>query len=59
MKNKKYDSKIKGFMSLIRPFTLLAPFIVSSSIMIASYVYMQVSLSFSQVLIFQILPASH
>ena len=58
MRYKKYDSKIKGFMSLIRPFTLLAPFIVSSSIMIASYVYMQVSLSFSQVLIVQILPAS-
>ena len=33
------NQKIKGYFDLIRPFTLLAPIIVSSSIMIASFFY--------------------
>ena len=49
---------IKGFLGLIRPFTLLAPFIVSSSIMIASFVYMHGSDLFIEAFFFQILPAS-
>ena len=52
------NNKIKGFLGLIRPFTLLAPFIVSSSIMIASFVYMNGSQSFIEAFLFQILPAS-
>jgi len=33
-------NRIKGFISLIRPFTLLAPIIVSISIMISSFYYL-------------------
>ena len=33
------NQKIKGYFDLIRPFTLLAPIIVSSSIMMASFFY--------------------
>jgi len=33
------NKKIKGYIELLRPFTLLAPIIVSSSIMIASLIY--------------------
>jgi len=51
-------SRIKGFFHLIRPFTLLAPFVVSSSIMIASYVSMHQSVVLDQVLFSFILPAS-
>jgi 4-hydroxybenzoate polyprenyltransferase len=50
--------RIKAHVDLIRPFTLLAPIIVSSSIMIASFFYNQIS---GQVLTFlytTILPAS-
>lgn len=34
-----FTSKTKGFIDLVRPFTLLAPIIVSISIMIASFIY--------------------
>ncbi|MEM4258504.1 MAG: UbiA family prenyltransferase [Candidatus Thermoplasmatota archaeon] len=51
-------TKIQGFIALLRPFTLLAPFIVSISVIIASYAYSQRSdLDISQLLIF-LLPAS-
>ena len=33
------NQQLKGYLDLIRPFTLLAPIIVSSSIMIASFFY--------------------
>ncbi len=33
------NEKIRGYIKLLRPFTLLAPIIVSSSIMIASLIY--------------------
>ena len=33
------NEKIRGYIELLRPFTLLAPIIVSSSIMIASLIY--------------------
>jgi len=51
-------TKLSGFFHLIRPFTLLAPFVVSTSIMIASYVYINESISFHLVFFSLILPAS-
>jgi 4-hydroxybenzoate polyprenyltransferase len=33
------NTKVRGYIELLRPFTLLAPIIVSSSVMIASLVY--------------------
>jgi len=35
-----FINRVKGFISLIRPFTLLAPIIVSISIMISSFYYL-------------------
>lgn len=50
--------KITGYIELLRPFTLLAPLIVSSSVMIASLVYSRTTdLSFLTIL-GAILPAS-
>lgn len=44
-------SKITGYIKLLRPFTLLAPLIVSSSVMIASLVYSRTTdLSFLAIL---------
>ena len=48
----------KAFFSLIRPFTLLAPFIVSISIMIASFFYQPSSQHFINSFFTMILPAS-
>jgi 4-hydroxybenzoate polyprenyltransferase len=39
MKLSGINQQVKGYLDLIRPFTLLAPIIVSSSIMIASFFY--------------------
>ena len=39
MKTIRFKKRIKGYFDLIRPFTLLAPIIVSSCIMIASFFY--------------------
>ena len=39
MKKIKVDNRLKSFIDLIRPFTLLAPIIVSICIMIASFFY--------------------
>ena len=38
-KTKYVPKKIRGYIDLLRPFTLLAPFIVSMSIMVASLMY--------------------
>jgi len=50
--------KIKSLISLIRPFTLLAPIIVSVCIMLASFVYNQTVEDSSTVFLMSILPAS-
>ncbi|GAG85803.1 unnamed protein product, partial [marine sediment metagenome] len=36
---------IRGYIDLLRPFTLVAPFVVSMSIIVASLVYNRVSVS--------------
>jgi homogentisate phytyltransferase/homogentisate geranylgeranyltransferase len=51
-------SKIRGYIDLIRPFTLLAPIIVSICIMIASFVYAKCTNDFLTVFITKIIPAS-
>jgi geranylgeranylglycerol-phosphate geranylgeranyltransferase len=48
----------KDYIDLIRPFTLLAPIIVSSCIMIASYFHNGISGNLSSILWTSILPAS-
>jgi len=50
--------KIRGLIDLIRPFTLLAPIIVSVCIMLASFVYNQTVEDSSTVFLMSILPAS-
>ena len=50
--------KCVGFIGLIRPFTLLAPFIVSMNIMIASYFYQGATDQIISVFLMQIIPAS-
>ena len=50
--------KIKGLIDLIRPFTLLAPIIVSLCIMAASLVYNQATQDFSNVFWTIMIPAS-
>lgn len=52
-----FASKTKGFIDLVRPFTLLAPIIVSICIMIASFIY-NGNENLSSVFWFVILPAS-
>jgi 4-hydroxybenzoate polyprenyltransferase len=51
-------SKIRGYIDLIRPFTLLAPIIVSICIMLASFVYAKGNGDFLTVFITKIIPAS-
>ena len=51
-------NKLKCIFELLRPFTLLAPLIVSSSIMIASYIYSGRNDLSSLPLILMIIPAS-
>ncbi|MEF8849040.1 MAG: UbiA family prenyltransferase, partial [Candidatus Thermoplasmatota archaeon] len=50
--------KIGGFLHLIRPFTLLAPVIVSSCIMFASFFYNSVGGDIVLTLFYVVLPAS-
>ena len=52
------NDNIKAFFSLIRPFTLLAPLIVSISIMIASFFYQHTPMDFINIFLTMILPAS-
>ena len=51
-------SKTRGCIDLIRPFTLLAPIIVSICIMIASFVYSKITDDFLTVFITKIIPAT-
>jgi len=51
-------NRFHAFSLLIRPFTLIAPFVVSISIMIASFFYQQVNQSLSIVFVNMIIPAS-
>ncbi len=52
------NKKIRGYIELLRPFTLLAPIIVSSSIMIASLIYSgRTDVSFLTIVI-TVIPAS-
>lgn len=52
------NKKIGGYFELLRPFTLLAPIIVSSSVMIASFIYSgKTDISFITVLV-MVIPAS-
>ena len=53
-----FKRKIKGYIDLIRPFTLLAPIIVSICIMCASYFYNDISMSTNQSIFNIIIPAS-
>lgn len=55
---KKYYRQFSGFFGLIRPFTLLAPFTVSLSIMVASLFYNGGSEQISSLFFLFILPAS-
>lgn len=50
--------RVQAFFSLIRPFTLIAPLIVSISIMIASFFYQQPHQPFFTIFFSTILPAS-
>ena len=58
MNNVYLVDRIKAYIDLIRPFTLLAPIIVSSSIMIASFFYNQSTGQVVTYLYTIILPAS-
>lgn len=49
---------MKGYIDLIRPFTLLAPIIVSSCIMIASYFYNGIVGDFTYIWLTTIIPAN-
>ena len=58
MKTTSFKQKIKGYIDLIRPFTLLAPLIVASCIMVASFFYVGKTDSFFDIWWKTILPAS-
>ena len=52
------NNKLRGYFELIRPFTLLAPIIVSICIIVASFFYNDVSESLLNMLWVVVLPAS-
>ena len=52
-----FNNRLKGYIDLLRPFTLLTPFIVSISIMIASFFYNKASGVFADVFFRMILPS--
>lgn len=54
----KIINRLKAYMELIRPFTLLAPIIVSTCIMVASYKYNQLTDNITTLFLTIILPAS-
>jgi len=58
MKSITLKQRVKGFIDLIRPFTLLAPIIVSSCIMFASFFYNKMTDDIVAVLWKIIIPAS-
>lgn len=55
---KKLTTKIKSYLKLIRPFTLLAPLLVSICIIFASYRYNIISENLALLIITTIIPAS-
>jgi 4-hydroxybenzoate polyprenyltransferase len=57
LKELSFNNKFKGYIDLLRPFTLLTPFIVSISIMIASFFYNKASGVFSEVFFRMIIPS--
>ncbi|MDH7507400.1 MAG: UbiA family prenyltransferase [Candidatus Thermoplasmatota archaeon] len=52
------NKHIKGYIDLVRPFTLIAPIFVSSCIMIASYFQNSISLDLFHVFLVTVIPAS-
>ena len=58
MKTMNLKKHIKGYIDLIRPFTLLAPIIISLCIMIASFFYNGISENLMVIMMTTILPAS-
>ena len=58
METSERKKHMKGYIDLIRPFTLLAPIIVSSCIMIASYFYNGIVGDFSYIWMTTIIPAN-
>lgn len=52
------NNRLKAYIELVRPFTLLAPIIVSICIMIASYKYNQNTNDIVNLFLTMILPAS-
>ena len=58
MEKRELDTLLKNYIDLIRPFTLLAPIIVSSCIMIASYFYNGALFNLSTIWWTVIIPAS-
>lgn len=54
----KHRKRIKGYLDLIRPFTLLAPIFVSSCIMIASFYQNKISVDLFSIFLTTIIPAS-
>jgi len=58
MESSERKKHMKGYIDLIRPFTLLAPIIVSSCIMIASYHYNGIVGDFTYIWITTIIPAN-
>jgi len=58
METRERKNHMKGYVDLIRPFTLLAPIIVSSCIMIASYFYNGIVDDFTYIWITTIIPAN-
>lgn len=58
MERREQKKHMKGYIDLIRPFTLLAPLIVSSCIMIASYFYNGFIGDFTYIWITTIIPAN-
>jgi len=58
MKTIGLKQKVKGYIDLIRPFTLLAPIIVSTCIMIASFFYNKSGYELNSIWLTIIIPAS-
>lgn len=58
MKTMNLKKHVKGYIDLIRPFTLLAPIIVSLCIMIASFFYNGISEDIIAIMMTTIIPAS-
>ncbi len=52
------SGKIRGYIELLRPFTLLAPIIVSSSVMIASLIYSGKTDASFLTIVLMVIPAS-